>query len=75
MQFVAKPTEFNIDTDGSISDQILTAENVSVVAITPGDIVTTGAEDIMSELDKTVRSYIEVRKSVMGNTKMCLSQP
>ena len=56
-------TEIDITND-SISDQVLSSENISVSCITPSDM----SSKIASELQRTVQSFIEIRKKDMGNT-------
>ena len=61
-----EPSQKAIDiTNDSLSAQVLLSEDIAVSCITPSS---SRPDNITSELQKTVQSYIEVRKKDMGNT-------
>ena len=61
----AKPLPVTVDiSNNTISDQVLSSEEISVQCITPSDT----SDRITTELQKTVQSYIDTRKNDMGNT-------
>ena len=61
----AKPLPVTVDiSNNTISEQVLSSEEISVQCITPSDT----SDTITTELQKTVQSYIDTRKNDMGNT-------